>query len=125
MDMEDNKKRYLDKVVDFMIEDTEYMYNHSGERIVIFYPFYTVENYYSLENVLRILLKRGYDLDFVNYVQSTYSIKDWNLIVNISQRYYSLLYDKVKELYLGISKGKRLNFRDAIKDNEKKINSSN
>jgi len=30
--------------------------------------------------------------------------------------------DKVKELYLGISKGKRLNFRDAIKDNEKKIN---
>jgi len=28
--------------------------------------------------------------------------------------------DKVKELYLGISKGKRLNFRDAIKDNEKK-----
>ena len=33
--------------------------------------------------------------------------------------------DKVKELYLGISKGKRLNFRDAIKDNEKKINSSN
>jgi len=33
--------------------------------------------------------------------------------------------DKVKELYLGISKGKRLNFRGAIKDNEKKINSSN
>ena len=33
--------------------------------------------------------------------------------------------DKVKELYLGISKGKRLNFRDAIKDNEKKINRSN
>ena len=28
--------------------------------------------------------------------------------------------DKVKELYLGISKGKRLNFRDAIMDNEKK-----
>jgi branched-chain amino acid transport system ATP-binding protein len=28
--------------------------------------------------------------------------------------------DKVKELYLGISNGKRLNFRDAIKDNENK-----
>jgi branched-chain amino acid transport system ATP-binding protein len=28
--------------------------------------------------------------------------------------------DQVKELYLGISKGKRLNFRDAIKDNENK-----
>ncbi len=33
--------------------------------------------------------------------------------------------DKVKELYLGISKGKRLNFRDAIMDNEKKINNGN
>jgi branched-chain amino acid transport system ATP-binding protein len=33
----------------------------------------------------------------------------------------SLLGDnKVKELYLGILKGKRLNFRDAVKDNEKK-----
>ena len=33
--------------------------------------------------------------------------------------------DKVKELYLGISKGKRLNFRDAIMDNEIKINNGN
>jgi branched-chain amino acid transport system ATP-binding protein len=30
--------------------------------------------------------------------------------------------EKVKELYLGISKGKRLNFRDAIKDTEKRKN---
>ena len=30
--------------------------------------------------------------------------------------------EKVKKLYLGISKGKRLNFRDAIKDTEKRKN---
>jgi branched-chain amino acid transport system ATP-binding protein len=28
--------------------------------------------------------------------------------------------EKVKELYLGISKGKRLNFKDAIRDSERK-----
>jgi hypothetical protein len=67
-------------------------------QVIIFYPFYTIQIYYSIDKVLPILLKKGYDLDFVNYVQSTYSIKDWNLITNISQRYYSLLYDKVKEM---------------------------
>jgi len=28
--------------------------------------------------------------------------------------------EKVKELYLGISKGKRLNFKDAIRDSQRK-----
>ena len=28
--------------------------------------------------------------------------------------------DKVKELYLGISKGKRRNFRDSLKEDEKR-----
>jgi acetolactate synthase regulatory subunit len=100
----ENKEDILvDKISQYMIEDTYCEYNQRGERIVILYPFYNVENYYSLENVLRIILKRGYDLDFVNYVQNTYGIKDWNLIVNISQRYYSLLYDKVKEMLGSIS----------------------
>jgi hypothetical protein len=93
----ENKEDLLvDKISQYMLDDTEYYFHR--DRVVIFYPFYTIENYYSTDKVLPILLKRGYDLDFVNYVQSTYSIKDWNLITNISQRYYSLLYDKVKEL---------------------------
>jgi len=96
--VENKEDLLVDKISQFMLDDTEYEFIPTMERVIIFYPFYTIENYYSTDKVLPILLKRGYDLDFVNYVQSTYSIKDWNLITNISQRYYSLLYDKVKEL---------------------------
>jgi len=53
-----------------------------------------------------------------------YIIETGNFMLEVQAK--SLLgNDKVKELYFVISKGKRLNFRDAIKDNEKKINSSN
>jgi hypothetical protein len=95
---ENNEDRMIDKIISYMIEDTEYEYNPRTERVIIFYPFYNIENYYSIERVLPLILKRGYDLDFVNYVQNTYGIKDWNLIVNISGRYYSILYDKIKNL---------------------------
>jgi branched-chain amino acid transport system ATP-binding protein len=48
-----------------------------------------------------------------------YIIETGNVMLEGSAK--SLLSDeKVKELYLGISKGKRLNFRDAIKDEERK-----
>lgn len=90
----------VNKISQYMIDDTEYYFHR--DRVIIDYPSEGF-NSYTIEKVLPLLLKRGYDMDFVNYVRSTYSIKDWNLIVNISQRYYSLLYDKVKEL-LGSSK---------------------
>ena len=83
-----------------MLDDTEYYFHR--DRVIIDYPSEGF-NSYTIEKVLPLLLRRGYDINFVNYVQSTYSIRDWNLITNISQRYYSLLYDKVKEL-LGSSK---------------------
>ena len=88
----------VDKISQYMLDDTEYEFIPTMERVIIFYPFYNIENYYSTHKVLPLLLRRGYDMDFVNYVQNTYSIKEWNLITNISQRYYSLLYDKVKEM---------------------------
>jgi len=98
--VENKEDLLVDKISQFMLDDTEIIdeFIPTMERVIIFYPFYTIENFYSTDKVLPILLKRGYDIDFVNYVQNTYSIKDWNLIVNISQRYYSLLYDKVKEM---------------------------
>ena len=88
----------VNKISQYMLDDTEYEFIPTMERVIIFYPFYNIENYYSTDKVLPLLLSRGYDMDFVNYVQNTYSIRDWNLITLISQRYYSLLYDKVKEL---------------------------
>jgi hypothetical protein len=81
-----------------MLDDTEYEYNQRSERVIIFFPFYRVENYYTLDKVLPCLLRRGYDIDMVNYIQRTYSIKDWNLITMISHTYYRLLYYKVKEM---------------------------
>ena len=90
----------VDKISQYMLDDTEYYFHR--DRVIIDYPSEGF-NSYTIEKVLPLLLRRGYDINFVNYVQSTYSIRDWNLITNISQRYYSLLYDKVKEL-LGSSK---------------------
>lgn len=97
---ENKEDLIVNKISQYMLDDTEYYFHR--DRVIIDYPSEGF-NSYSIDRVLPILLRRGYDINFVNYVQSTYSIKDWNLITNISQRYYSLLYDKVKEL-LGSSK---------------------
>jgi hypothetical protein len=102
--IKENKEDLLvDKISQYMIEDTQYEYNQRGERIVILYPFYNVENYYSLENVLRILIKRKENIntrspEILTYILYTYGIKDWNLITMISHTYYRLLYYKVKEM---------------------------
>ena len=95
--VENKEEQIINKISQYMLEDTEVEVNKRYERVYINYPSEGF-NSYTIEKVLPLLLKRGYDINFVNYVQDTYSIKDWNLIVNISQRYYSLLYDKVKEL---------------------------
>ena len=92
----ENKEDLLvNKISQYMLDDTEYYFHR--DRVIIVYPSEGF-NSYSIDRVLPLLLRRGYDLNLVNYVNDTYSIKDWNLITNISQRYYSLLYDKVKEL---------------------------
>ena len=93
--VENKEDLLVDKISQYMLDDTEYYFHR--DRVIIDYPSEGFK-FYCIDRVLPLLLRRGYDLDFVNYVQSTYSIKDWNLITNISQRYYSLLYDKVKEL---------------------------
>ena len=92
----DNREDLLvNKISQYMLDDTEYYFHR--DRVIIDYPSEGF-NSYSIDRVLPLLLKRGYDINFIDYVHDTYSIKDWNLITNISQRYYSLLYDKVKEL---------------------------
>ena len=93
--VENKEDLLVDKISQFMLDDTEYYFHR--DRVVIVYPSEGF-NSYTIDKVLPLLLRRGYDLNFVNYVFNTYGIKDWNLITNISQRYYSLLYDKVKEM---------------------------
>lgn len=96
--VENKEDLLVDKISQYMIEDTEYEYNPRIERVIIFYPFYNIEDHYTVGKVLPLISKRGYDMKFVNYLHSTYNITDWNLITNISGRYYSILYDKIKNL---------------------------
>lgn len=95
--VDNREEQIINKITRYLLEDTEVEVNKRYERVYINYPFEGF-NSYTPEKVLPLILKRGYDINFVNYVNGIYSIKDWNLITNISQRYYSLLYDKVKEM---------------------------
>lgn len=95
--VENKEELIVNKISQYMLDDTEYEYNQRYKRVFIDYPFERL-NSYTIEKALPTLLRRGYDIDFINYVQRTYSIKDWNLIVNISHTYYRLLYDRIKEL---------------------------
>jgi hypothetical protein len=105
---ENKEDLIVNKISQYMLEDTQYEYNQRGERMVILFPFYNVENYYSLENVLRILIKRKENIntrspEILTYILYTYGVEDWDLIVKITKRYYSLLYDKIKELLESIN----------------------
>jgi len=118
------EEQIINSISQYMLEDTPVEINQHTEKIIIDYPFYEFGEYtnYRFEEVLPILLKRGYDMDMVNYLQKTYSIKDWNLIVGISHRYYKLLYYKVKEIipppYLSINESmdRKSNYLDKIVD---------
>ena len=106
--VENKEDLIVNKISQYMLEDTQYEYNQRGERMVILFPFYNVENYYSLENVLRILIKRKENIntrspEILTYILYTYGVEDWDLIVKITKRYYSLLYDKIKELLESIN----------------------
>lgn len=100
---ENKEELIIDKISHYILEDTQYRDNLHRTRIMIHYPFDKNENYYTIEKVLPILLKRKENIDtrspeLLKYILYTYGVEDWDLIYKISQRYYSLLYDKIKEL---------------------------
>jgi hypothetical protein len=101
MDMEDNKKRYLDKVVDFMIEDTEYdiytnrFSDHSETKVDIWFPSdeegysYSIYDIYDWSND-----RTGWNLDDgqdIDYVCNTYSICDIDTVQELYNRYIQKL----------------------------------
>jgi hypothetical protein len=92
---ENKEDLIVNKISQYMLEDTQYEYNQRGERMVILFPFYNVENYYSLENVLRILIKRKENIntrspEILTYILYTYGVEDWDLIVKITKRYFRI-----------------------------------
>jgi hypothetical protein len=100
MDMEDNKKRYLDKVVDFMIDDTEYniyvnrFSDHSETKVDIWFPSDEEGYSYSKYDVSDWLNGSGWVLDSgddMDYVCDTYSICDIDTVQELYNRYIQKL----------------------------------
>jgi branched-chain amino acid transport system ATP-binding protein len=83
--------------------------------------FHIVKDLNEKENVSILLAEQNTNIALKN-ADYAYIIETGNVMLEGSAK--SLLNnEEVKELYLGISKGKRLNFKDAIRDNQrKKIN---
>jgi branched-chain amino acid transport system ATP-binding protein len=83
--------------------------------------FHIIRDLNEKENVSILLAEQNTNIALKN-ADYAYIIETGNVMLEGSAK--SLLNnEKVKELYLGISKGKRLNFKDAIRDNQrKKIN---
>jgi hypothetical protein len=117
MDMEDNKKRYLDKVVDFMIEDTEYdiytnrFSDHSETKVDIWFPSDEEGYSYSKYDVSDWLNGSGWVLDAgedINYVCNTYSICDIDTVQELYNRYLQKLSTIIYEEML-LKDGDRIN----------------
>ena len=80
--------------------------------------FYIVKDLNEKEGVSILLAEQNTNIALRNS-DYAYIIETGNVMLEGSAK--SLLNnEKVKELYLGISKGKRLNFKDAIRDSQRK-----
>ena len=78
---ENNEDRYLDKIVSYMIEDTEYGFIKTNDGIYITYPFNDTTQYYRLDSVLRILeIGNPDDWFFSRYLSKEYGIATEQLL---------------------------------------------
>ena len=116
--MEDNKKRYLDKVVDFLIDDTEYniytnrFSDHSETRVEIWFPDDEDGYDYGKYDVSDWLNGSGWVLDAgedINYVCSTYSICDIDTVQELYNRYIQKLSTMIYKEMVIEKNGDRIN----------------
>ena len=80
--------------------------------------FHIVKELNEKEGVSILLAEQNTNVALRN-ADYGYIIETWNVMLEGSAKDL-LNNEKVKELYLGISKGKRLNFKDAIRDSQRK-----
>jgi flavin-binding protein dodecin len=119
----DRKSDYLDKIVDFMIDDTEYniyinrFSDHSETKVEIWYPFtnpdedvdaydYSIYDIYDWSNGSGFNLDEGEDID---YICNTYSICDIDTVQELYDRYIQKLSTIIYEEMLLKKNGDRLN----------------
>jgi hypothetical protein len=121
----DRKDEYLDKIVDFMIDDTEYniyinrFSDHSETKVEIWYPFtnpdedvdedaydYSIYDIYDWSNGSGFNLDEGEDID---YICNTYSICDIDTVQELYDRYIQKLSTIIYEEMLLKKNGDRIN----------------
>ena len=100
----DKENMVIDKIVNFMLEDTQYKIKTIKDEFVvrIVYPFYGDKIYteewggidYYLDNLVG-----DYPLDVihVDYINNQYGITDTSLILDIFNRYIKILFTKLKK----------------------------
>ena len=91
--MENNKKRYLDKVVDFLVEDTKVDYEHR----MIFFPFTYKRSLRQGTNNLTPFHKLLFDsyipIDgFMEYIKELYDITSIEDITHVWETYKVIMY---------------------------------
>jgi hypothetical protein len=96
MDMENNKKRYLDKVVDFLVDDTKLDY----ENRIIFFPFKYKRSLRQGSNNLtpfhRLLFETYIPIDgFMEYIDESFGITSEEGIVYVWETYKDVMRDIV------------------------------
>jgi hypothetical protein len=121
----DRKSDYLNKIVDFMIDDTEYniyinrFSDHSETKVEIWYPFtnpdedvdedaydYSIYDIYDWSNGSGFNLDEGEDID---YICNTYSICDIDTVQELYDRYIQKLSTIIYEEMLLKKNGDRIN----------------
>ena len=121
----DRKSDYLDKIVDFMIDDTEYniyinrFSDHSETKVEIWYPFtnpdedvdedaydYSIYDIYDWSNGSGFNLDEGEDID---YICNTYSICDIDTVQELYDRYIQKLSTIIYEEMLLKKNGEFIN----------------
>ena len=120
MDMEDRIKRYLDKVVDFLVEDTKVDYEHR----MIFFPFTYKRSLRQGTNNLTPFHKLLFDsyipIDgFMEYIKELYDITSIEDITHVWETYKVIMYkivfgDNSSPLYFNESVDSKKIYLDKI-----------
>lgn len=101
--MNDKENMVIDKIVNFMLEDTRYKIKTIKDEPVarIVYPFYVgeifLEDWNGCDYHLNYMGDYPLDDEGVNYISNQYGITDTSIILEIFNRYIKILFTKIQK----------------------------
>lgn len=99
----DKENMVIDKIVNFMLEDTQYKIKTIKDDPVarIVYPFYVgeifLEDWNGCDYHLNYMGDYPLDHEEVNYISNQYGITDTSIILEIFNRYIKILFTKIQK----------------------------